>query len=867
MGDCRNTTINETSVCFSRRLNWTVTEEGSFTCQTEPGSNLFSRDSGDLYSNLTAIADALAAVRDVASDAASATEQGLANVGCAAQQAFQQATAYYFRMVQNEVGVVEEAFEIISEFFEAILGYNNKVTGPVNIWIDEADQQFQSLACYANSPSGQQSRIWRTLEQHSSVHAGLNTLTSISNVVNTNFVEDILRLLFTGMTTNYEEYIVSGGSITQGWTQAWRICTTKWDIDSLEQPENEEPDEDDEDDWLPRYQIFTTPDASMAQLKALEHALGGGGWEISSINSTQWIKGYVVDLNIMQATLPATLPFVNSTYRFVWDGSEGTSIVDQPTFSTTASKRSRFSGRHHRRRSFDGKSNKPTEAAEIHKRAFDPSSYPEPTGSQKLAVDNGHYLKTISQQKGQSLDDFTDYTYADPQGEGSWIIIIDSGFDVTHKQLQSTAYRKVLTYAVPDSKALPKLTKWDEEEGWQPTPNWIADNLPNDNNEGHGTGVACVAAGLSTGVAPRANLLLVKPESYYLNVKTGETRQPGITLAAIQDAFSNIRDEIGRSMDFGKVVINLSMVLGESSAVGSMLQHFFQSQDMTGVTIVMAAGNYGYDYSTNTVVKYQAESSPQKYVTDDSPFINVGGTYHDGSVWEWTTPPGARPGKGSSDATISVWAQADDVYTCKANAGSDAMFMREGTSFAAPQVSGLVASLLSYPWPSTAENPFTFVGAPPGGGSVGRRMKTMLADIYAYQRLPRNEIANQAMKTLQSFKPPRPFPWTIPDRVDVIYNMAFGNQKCKNVAGFPNVKRDTCSLSGDGGTTTSASTASYVTNEPTYESKAWTGFSTATGSASTPSGLDSSSGSSDSSTSMVTPSFTLELSTTVPTST
>lgn len=840
-----------------------MTEEGTFTCQPNSESNLFSRDSGDLYSNLTEIAEALAKVKDVVSDAASTTEQGLANVGCAAQQAFQQATAYYFNMVQNEVGVVEEVFEIVSEFFEAILGYNTKVTGPVSLWIDETDMQFQSLACLTNSPSGQQSRIWRTLEQHSSLHAGLNTLMSISNVVTTNFVEDVLRLVFTGMTINYEEYIVSGGSITEGWTQAWRICTTKWDIDSLEQPENEEPDEDDEDDWLPRYQIFTTPDASMAQLKALEHALGGGGWEISSANSTDWIKGYVVDLNILQATLPSTLGFVNSTYRFVWDGSEGDSIIGEPTFSTTPpERRSRFSGRRDRRRSFDDKSTKSATASEIHKRAFEPSSYPEPTGSQKLKVDSQHYLKTISQQKGQSSDDYTDYTYAEPRGEGSWIIIIDSGFDVTHKQLQSTEYRKVLTYAVPASKAVPKLTKWDEEDGWRPTMNSIADDLPNESNDGHGTGVACVAAGLFSGVASRANLLLVKPESHYLNVKTGETRQPGITLAAIQDAFSNIRDEIGRSMDFGKVVINLSMVLGEGSAVGSMLQHFFQSQDMTGVTIVMAAGNYGYDYSTNAVVKYQAESSPQKYVSDASPFINVGGTYHDGSVWEWTTPPGARPGGSDSfsEATISVWAQADDVWTCRANAGgaNEAMFMREGTSFAAPQVAGLAASLLSYPWPSTAENPFAFVGAPPGGGSVGRRMKTMLADTYAYQRLPRGEIANRAMGTLQSFRPPRAFPWAIPDRVDVIYNMAFGDQRCKNVPGFPNVKRDdTCPLSGDeGGTPTAASTASYVTDEPTYESKSWTGFSTATGSSSTASEIHTSSASGDSGSETVTPTFT-----------
>lgn len=155
------------------------------------------------------------------------------------------------------------------------------MTVPVNVWLDDVDQQFQALACYVNTPDGQKSLIWRTLQKHTTFHQGLNTLASISNVANVNaivaLVEAVLRTVFTGMITNFEQYITSSGTIVQGWTQAWRICEAKWEIESLKQPEEQEPDEDDEDDWLPRYQIFTSPDASMAELQALEHALGGGG--------------------------------------------------------------------------------------------------------------------------------------------------------------------------------------------------------------------------------------------------------------------------------------------------------------------------------------------------------------------------------------------------------------------------------------------------------------------------------------------------------------------------------------------------------------------------------------------------------------
>lgn len=560
---CLKITLNGVSVCFSKRYDWD-TDQGLVTCKLASESSLFHTDSpGDLYGNLSAIADTLSLVKNVAGAVTSTTEQGIANVACAAQQAFQQTAAYYFNMVHQEMNIAKEAWHIISTFFHTILGHNMKVTVPVSMWIEETDRQLQTLACFVNTPEGRESRIWRIMEKHSSLHAGLNTLNSINNVVDVNFVEAVLRLVFTGMSVNYQQYIVSAGSITQAWTQSWRMCTTKWDINSLERPEDEEPDEDDEDEWLPRYQIFTKPDASMSQLKSLEHAVGGGGWEISSANPTDWIKGYVVDLNIMQATLPSSMPFVDSVYRFVWDGSSGSSIIqDDPS---TSSQHSMLSSSGNGTRGV-GPDKNGTHTSQFQKRDFDPSTYPEPTGSQRLAVDAGHYLKTISQQKGQDLNDFTEYTYADPQGEDTWIIVIDSGFDVNHQKLQSTNYRKVVTYVVPNEYALPKLSQWEVEQGWEESPELIDDNLPDEDAHGHGTGVACIAAGLDTGVASRANLLLVKPENFFVNKRTNEKRQPGITLSGIQQAFSGIRDLINEhNMGFGKIVINLSMVLGEVS--------------------------------------------------------------------------------------------------------------------------------------------------------------------------------------------------------------------------------------------------------------------------------------------------------------
>lgn len=147
--------------------------------------------------------------------------------------------------------------------------------------------------------------------------------------------------------------------------------------------------------------------------------------------------------------------------------------------------------------------------------------------------------------------------------------------------------------------------------------------------------------------------------------------------------------------------------------------------------------------------------------------------------------------------------------------------------------------MLSYPWPSNQENPFDW-GGPSRDGTVGERIKAMLCNTYAYQRLPTSEIANKALKTLQAFPIPREFPWAIPDKVAVIYNMAFGPQKCKDVEGFPNAKRDglSCPLVVAPGESSSAtSSATYVADPPTqYMTSTWTGFETATGSESTPPG-------------------------------
>lgn len=127
----------------------------------------------------------------------------------------------------------------------------------------------------------------------------------------------------------------------------------------------------------------------------------------------------------------------------------------------------------------------------------------------------------------------------------------------------------------------------------------------------------------------------------------------------------------------------------KSSYFGGLIEEFFRELDKKGVVVVISAGNDGYNKVTGKPDFYQADRSPQRLVTDASPYISVGATYHDGSVAEFTTPPGVGPGGGQSDhpdtPSISIWAQGVGVYTCSPRSLLPMSF-RSGTSYAAPQV-------------------------------------------------------------------------------------------------------------------------------------------------------------------------------------
>lgn len=390
----------------------------------------------------------------------------------------------------------------------------------------------------------------------------------------------------TAVFDEYTTYITAAGSLTLGWTQAMRLCKTKWQIEDLSEPEQQEPEEDDEDEWLPRYEIFTKAGTDISLLQGLERALGGEGTELATADKdSSLIMGYVVDLNIMQALLPQTMPFVKWTLRFVWDGTEDT---DGDGFDITPSDMSKFDelgttsgstdeesslysdifsrGRRDTSTSHRGGDGGESGSKNLFPKRFEPWSeygFPDPVGNKRQDLGNAspsHHLKSLSQQKGEDLDSIDYHTYAPGRGIGATIFILDFGFDLKHDELyRGRSFRKVSSYFVPNRLTLESISSKEHKEGWREPAEGIDDDFRGLTSAGHGTKVACVAGGHDFGVARDADLFLIKIRSYYKDKITGKRRAGEITLSALTKAFQTVYDAITTGgVDPAMSVINLS---------------------------------------------------------------------------------------------------------------------------------------------------------------------------------------------------------------------------------------------------------------------------------------------------------------------
>jgi subtilisin family serine protease len=147
-------------------------------------------------------------------------------------------------------------------------------------------------------------------------------------------------------------------------------------------------------------------------------------------------------------------------------------------------------------------------------------------------------------------------TCADPfaqlhrhQGQGHTIYVIDAGFRRTHEDFAETD-RTVREYVVPNEFTL----------GFGGTPEnlWAPQDIADISRSGHGTKVASVAAGVNQGVAPLANLVLIKFRNAVEKIDGSGLTPAGVTDAALRDAWDYVINDVKKGNHVGRPIVVMS---------------------------------------------------------------------------------------------------------------------------------------------------------------------------------------------------------------------------------------------------------------------------------------------------------------------
>ncbi|KAK4996875.1 Suppressor of the cold-sensitive snRNP biogenesis mutant brr1-1 [Elasticomyces elasticus] len=255
-------------------------------------------------------------------------------------------------------------------------------------------------------------------------------------------------------------------------------------------------------------------------------------------------------------------------------------------------------------------------------------------------------LRVISQPTDvANVGSLGNYVYDGTAGEGIYIYVVESGINTASADLQG---RVVATMHAPQAK---KDNPGDGDES----------------ENGHATCSASKAVGLRYGVAKGAKVIAVKTK-----FSTADTAV----------VFDMVREDIQARGLQKKAVVNMSWgalpsangnIPDNYQKLAVSQQHIMNDLD---VPIVAAAGNLAESGRQNI------EKLPARWAKDDYPIISVGST----------TMTGVASAFSQGGPALAVSAVGEGL-TCAAGSGTGNRVAR-GTSYAAPQVAGLLAYFL-----------------------------------------------------------------------------------------------------------------------------------------------------------------------------
>lgn len=232
----------------------------------------------------------------------------------------------------------------------------------------------------------------------------------------------------------------------------------------------------------------------------------------------------------------------------------------------------------------------------------------------------------------------TQYIYEDSAGQGTYAYVVDTGVRTSHREFQGRATNGFSVF--PDT---------------------------NIDYDGHGTHVAATIAGVTYGVAKKANVIAVK-------VFRG---REGTTADVMKGYEWTINDIVNKKRQ-NTAVVNMSLGGGVSRAFNDLVA----AASSRGIVTVVAAGNDLKDASN-----YSPASAPSA--------ITVGAVDAQWNLARGWFDPNTGIEYGSNwGPTLDIFAPGDEILSAGIASDSQAVY-KSGTSMATPHVAGLALFVLS----------------------------------------------------------------------------------------------------------------------------------------------------------------------------